>query len=85
MEPSSNPIVSLFNYEFAKYKPAAPPSPVIQPKPGGGKSSKKKRDRKAEYEKAKARKAAMSGVASGEMVDSGEQCAWIIFGFLAWH
>lgn len=68
LEMDADPIVSLFSYEFARYKPAAPPSPLLQPKP---KSGKKKRDRKAEYEKAKAKKAAIST----DPVDSGEQCA----------
>lgn len=53
IELDHDPIVSLFNYEFARMKP--PPTPPPPPPP---KVRKPKRDRKAEYERAKAKKEA---------------------------
>ena len=58
LEIGDNPIISLFNFELAHVKPP-PPSPAPPKSKKGG-----KRDRKAEYERAKAKKEA--AVAAGE-------------------
>ena len=67
MEVGNNPIVSLFNYEFATWKPPPlEPEDVVRSRK---EKTKPKRDRKAEVERAKANKVA---AATGAEIDVWE-------------
>ena len=60
MEVGNNPIVTLFNYEFATWKPPLEPEDIVRSRK---EKTKPKRDRKAEIERARANKAAAAAVA----------------------
>ena len=71
MEVGNNPIVSLFNYEFAAWKPPPlEPEDVVRSRKD---KTKIKRDRKAEVERAKANKVAAAAGAGIEVWEAEEE------------
>ena len=71
MEVGNNPIVTLFNYEFATWKPPPlEPEDVVRSRK---EKNKHKRDRKAEIERAKANKEAAAATAGTEVWDQEEE------------